>query len=266
MSHFSVAVFTEPNGATVEDLLAPYNENLTMESYIRHTKADIIKQGKDIQADVNSGKRRLTDYVKPIINAASDDKIFKATCEFYDYDVDDDGNVWSTYNPNSKWDWYSIGGRFSGMLKAKSGTHGEGSAFNPNPRVDGEFDSARVGDIDFSMDMEAYNKALRYWEVVVENQPLREDENKDDFFNFYRDGYYEDFYKNKETYAKICASDITYAVITPDGVWHQKGEMGWFGASSETADESLNWDLHYKERFIDTADPDWTLTIVDCHI
>lgn len=23
---------------------------------------------------------------------------------------------------------------------------------------------------------------------------------------------------------------------------------------------------HYKERFLDTADPDWILTIVDCHI
>ena len=79
-------------------------------------------------------------------------------------------------------------------------------------------------------------------------------------------GYYEDYYRDKETYAKIMASFVTYAVVSPDGEWFSKGDMGYWGCSSETADESLNWDLHYKERFIDTADPDWTLTIVDCHI
>ena len=42
--------------------------------------------------------------------------------------------------------------------------------------------------------------------------------------------------------------------------------MGWFGVSSETSDERLDWELHYKERFIDAAKPDWTITIVDCHI
>ena len=75
-----------------------------------------------------------------------------------------------------------------------------------------------------------------------------------------------DKYKNKENYATICSLPITYAVLTPDGVWHEKGEMGWFGISSETADESFNWDMHFKEMFIDTADPEWILTIVDCHI
>ena len=52
----------------------------------------------------------------------------------------------------------------------------------------------------------------------------------------------------------------------PDGKWISPGEMGWFGASSETEEEACEWDLYYRERFIDTANPEWTLTIVDCHI
>ena len=58
----------------------------------------------------------------------------------------------------------------------------------------------------------------------------------------------------------------TYAVVTPDGEWHEKGSMGWWGCSSETADEAKDWEERYRERFLDSADPDWILTIVDCHI
>jgi hypothetical protein len=39
--------------------------------------------------------------------------------------------------------------------------------------------------------------------------------------------------------------------------------MGWWGISSN---EEADWDKKYKERFIDTANPAWILTIVDCHI
>lgn len=252
MSHFSVAVFTEPNGATVRELLDPYSENLEVEPYMAMTKEEAL-------AEIALYEEKYPEY-----KTMTDEEKME---DWFGYRIfDEDGNPMSTYNPNSKWDWYSIGGRFPGKLKAKDGVHGQGSAFQNNPRVNGEFDSARVGDIDFSMDMDAYDKAIRYWEVVVEKQPLKANEKEEDFHNFYKEEYYREYYKDKETYAKICASTTTYAVVTPDGVWHQKGEMWWFGMSSETGDESLDWDLHYKERFLDKANPDWILTIVDCHI
>ena len=287
MSHFSVAVFTKPNGRSLERLLAPYDESIEMVPYIKYTKEEAIAKVRKSIDEYAKGRyaeflknpekykekhnnQSHLDYIEnefPKRLNWTDEECYEYEKQYYGDDmIDEDGNLLSTYNPNSKWDWYSIGGRFPGKLKAKDGKHGEGSAFHSNPRVNGEFDSARVGDIDFSMDMEEYNKAIRYWEVVVEKQPLREDENSDDFFNWYRDGYYEEYYKDKETYAKICASCNTYAVVTPDGKWYECGQMGWWGMSSETGDESLDWDLHYKERFLDTADPDWTLTIVDCHI
>ena len=39
--------------------------------------------------------------------------------------------------------------------------------------------------------------------------------------------------------------------------------MGWWAV---VTDEDDNWNANYKERFLDKADPDWILTIVDCHI
>ncbi len=62
------------------------------------------------------------------------------------------------------------------------------------------------------------------------------------------------------------SSVITYAVVMPDGKWYQKGNMGWFGIGNETVEESCEWDMRFKETFIDQANPDWKLTIVDCHI
>lgn len=42
MSHFSVYVFTKKNGKSVEDLLAPYDENITMKPYVRYTREQAI--------------------------------------------------------------------------------------------------------------------------------------------------------------------------------------------------------------------------------
>jgi len=70
----------------------------------------------------------------------------------------------------------------------------------------------------------------------------------------------------RESYISRQSEFTTYAVITPDGEWHSKGEMGWFGFSSETSEESTNWNLSFHDRFIKDSDQDLTLTIVDCHI
>lgn len=117
--------------------------------------------------------------------------------------------------------------------------------------------------IDFSMDQEAYEDALRFWDVAVNH---KEAEPGEEYTTFFKEEYYREYYGDRETYARHQAQFSTFAVVTPDGVWHEKGRMGWFGCSGETADEAKDWEDHYKERFIDTADPEWFLTIVDCHI
>lgn len=193
----------------------------------------------------------LQDYVKDYVEAPWDE-------EKQDY------GYWE--NPNAKWDWWQIGGRWKGFLKASGGEKGEISLVYPIEDERGKYAQARVGDIDFEPDQENYNKNLRWWEVVVENSPLRPGESEKDFFSAYKKEFYINRYKTKETYAKIQSSVVTYAVIMPDGKWYQKGDMGWFGLSSETEEESYDWDMHFKENFIDKADPDWILTIVDCHI
>ena len=57
------------------------------------------------------------------------------------------------------------------------------------------------------------------------------------------------------------------AVVTPDGVWHEVGEMGWWGLSDETGDDLLDWVDHFAERFIlPYSNGEYEIVAVDCHI
>ena len=54
-------------------------------------------------------------------------------------------------------------------------------------------------------------------------------------------------------------------MITPDGEWSEKGEMGWWGMSSETEESTKNFEEYQKEMF-DKYIENGVVTIVDCHI
>jgi len=229
MSHFTVAIFHRPD-QDIKTLLAPYDECKQVEPYVQHTRQEAIEYARQHFRSME-GK---TDE----------------ECWAYMADgnqTDAEGNIYSTYNPDSKWDWWEEGGRWNGMLKA----HGE--------RVN----SARLGDIDFTPDPEAYASALRFWDVVVEHQPALPGE---DYFSIYNEQYYREYYGDRETYARHMTQFSTYAVILPTGEWIGKGSMGWWGCSSETGEEAKDWEEHFKERFLDGADSDLILTLVDCHI
>jgi len=230
MSHFTVAVIHRAD-QNIEELLAPYDENKEVEPYVQYSRQEAIDHARKNYKSA-AGK--------------TDEECWQMVAE--DEKTDEDGNILSTYNPQSTWDWWTVGGRWSGMLRLKNGS---------------TVDSARIGDIDFSPDENTYRRCLRFWDVVVEHQPQIEGE---DFFNIYKESYYREFFGDRETYARQQAQFSTYAVVTPDGVWHGKGKMGWWAMSSETAEEARDWEEHYRERFIDAFDEDMILTIVDCHI
>ncbi len=172
------------------------------------------------------------------------------------------------YNPNAKWDWYQIGGRFSSMLKLlpnRSGNHGERSwVIEGIPFTDGKCDQARIKDVDFSIDQSVYDKAARFWDVYVEGKPLKSEEDSNAFYSFYRKEYYIEQYKTKQTYATRVASFGTWAMITPNGEWHESGSMGWWGANDATAESRETFSDFLKKQL--EENPDLWITIVDCHI
>ena len=60
MSHYAVAVFLDPNGKNLEELLAPFDENLHVPHYI--PKADIIAK---VRSEIESYKNgTYAEYLK----------------------------------------------------------------------------------------------------------------------------------------------------------------------------------------------------------
>lgn len=226
MSHFAVAVITDKPEVTYETIramLLPYMENCCEEPPKQYME---FCEDEDCDIDPDTGKR----------------------------------GYWQ--NPNAKWDWFQVGGRFSYMLRATDGEYGELSwgRFGEK-RPEGRFDSAKIKDIDFTPDQEASERAIAQWEYNVEGK-----EGDADLRWWCSTDYMVNRYGDKETYAKVESTVFWRAVITPDGKWHEVGEMGWFACSSESGEEYVDWALNFKERFIDPCDPECFLTVVDCHI
>lgn len=293
MSHYMVMVICRKgSGDDVESLLAPYDENLEVAPYVRYTKAQLIAEEIErinaarrshraalaaeseeayFELVRNSDERYYNNYSyakndipeKILTVDVNDEEAVYGLLreEREDETFDEDGNYISTYNPNSKWDWYEIGGRWDG-LKLKRG---------------GEANEARAGEIDwddmFSLSKEDAERLGRFWdEYVLRKLPEDVSEegataylNEEFGLVLYSPAYFLDTYGTKENYLRHMSLWTAYAVLDGEG-WHSAGEMGWFGCHSETADEYKDWEENFRARFIDTLDPEDVVTVVDCHI
>lgn len=265
MSHFATAVLSDGT-KTLEELLAPYQENNMddvpaeflefhdaaeeeSEKYENDTTTFVKYKGRLYspydavfrKPDASRYGFSTSDYEVPEdlprINIPF--KVIYPTIEEYlrdycGYDALDErtGKYGYWENPNAKWDWFEVGGRWKNWAEDTIG----GTV-------------VRVGDITFDPDFER-EKASAWWDQMQVEDPL--------YFKLATRG------RTKEQYVESQAHLSFRACITPDGTWHEVGEMGWFGMSSESGDEKQEWDLAFSERFL--TDPDLTLFVVDCHI
>lgn len=247
MSHFTVGVICK-SPDDVAELLAPYDENLEVESYIGRTKAQMIEDGKKRKEyyQALSGDD-YENYMEPYLSATTDEEFYNLE-KYEDAKYDDNGNELSVYNPKSKWDWYSIGGRWGDEIRLKEEDE-DGDCY---------CDVAQIKDIDFSPNRERYDECYKWWKEEIEGSD-------EEWNGIYKKSYFTERYKDAEEYATRSAQFTTFALVTPDGEWHEQGEMGWFGCSSDTPDEARVWDEQYMS-FIENADPEYYFVMVDCHI
>lgn len=245
MSHYAVGVIIPKDCDDVEEYLAevmaPYNEELRVAPYIDQTYDELIREAK---------KMREQGYDE-FRNLLTEEELYAAILKWKGIrpiiDTDDAGNSLSTYNPNAKWDWYVVNGRFASL-----GVSADGS---------------RVSDIIARpIDEAEYNKRLRQFEVFVEGGRLNPgEESLCDDIRWWRPEYIRERYLTAECFAQSLSQFSTYAVITPNGVWHSAGEMGWFGMSSEGFEEAREWETAYRSKYLEPY-KDWKMVVVDCHI
>lgn len=253
MSHFTVSIFTEkkPDETTFERILAPYCEEAKpqFEKFINKTD-DVIERWNNGQPIDYSGKV-MTDIkgkCKTIDDFASDWFGYKKYGNCYGYMA----------NPNAKWDWWVVGGRWLGELIVKAGVTdfivGSPGAFNNEAPPEG-VDGCRVGDIDLNAMLEAARK----------NAGIAWDESKRRFDKEGKpDPFFIDVTKiTREEYVDQTKAFNTFAAIV-DGKWYERGTMGWWACVSNEKDDD-EWKAEFSYLLKKQPDNHW-VTILDCHI
>lgn len=287
MSHFVVLVI----GENIDEQLEPFAEDLEMEPY---SKGEVPQDEIDRFVDYYKEKGIEFPTVKELYEKKGKD--WNGGSWRFDGDTVTD---WSTYNPDSKWDWYSIGGRWTGYFKplpGKSGKLGKSGAFGNQPES-GHVDQIRKGDLDIEfMRDEAGKKAGEMWDLVdgvighlPKTEPWKSVRERISDISEARTFYHaqprvvavnsheklkdhfvwgnsvEDFDITREQYVTNARNGAlsTFAVLK-DGEWFEKGNMGWWGMVSNETDQN-EWDVKFNQ-MLDELPDDTLLTIVDCHI
>lgn len=198
-----------------------------------------------------------------------------------------DQGVWGHYtNPNAKWDWYSVGGRWSGLLLLKwnavgVGENGEGGVFNSANTDPNRADAVLAGCVDWDKmrqnGVDAASKRYDRWHLFTHySQEEMAQISKEDKKIYSNNLHTYDFLfvtqheaadltnLTKEQYVAKYGYNvgITYAFIDSEGKWHGRGEMGWFGISSDESDSyGQEW-----WNFVLGLSPEQKIFAVDCHI
>ncbi|OGM09279.1 hypothetical protein A2Z67_05050 [Candidatus Woesebacteria bacterium RBG_13_36_22] len=226
LSHFFTVIILPketPNSklySSVEKLLAPFDESLQVPSYEQECYCIRSEIVKDIQEQLNkefgtfdSARERFREAhpefhsVESHLPGEFDNELEEERRRLWQREVLDDrdklerellatlkkspipdcsdckgtGIVRTEYNPDSKWDYWRVGGRWDGDIKNES-----------RPSSDGGFN--------FANDHEEVSNNCDITDFLFENQI------------------------------------IPFAIVTPDGKWHEKGKMGWWALVSDEKD------------------------------
>lgn len=266
MSHFTVAVITnkKPCEDDIYRILAPYRENNMGTVEKQYLEFHPIDQDElsDFKQDFDECEEKTSfrDYMENECGYSYNEE----TKEYGTYD-----------NPNARFDWMQIGGRWTGLLMVKKGAdYGIGepswgaddSVYHSDIKDIIKCDIARIKDLVFLNKEKEKQDSQRFWELHVEKQPV-EDKNDEKLLSdvmLYKPEYYINTYHDKETFVRCCATFTTHAVITKDGQWLEEGAMGWFGCRDES--NIIDWTDNYHNLVFENASDDDYITIVDCHI
>lgn len=285
MSHFTVMVI----GNNPQDQLAPYHEfecTGVDDQYIQD-----IDQTQDI-LDLMSGDDPMT-LQEALECHGLDDRTINdggapdtAGPHKYGYAVLDSSGLLikavDRTNPNAKWDWRTLGGRWSGFLLLKNGRKAD-SAIKKDIDFDLMAERAKAKAIDQYNDLakqfggEIPKIDISWKEMLADQSFADHDARRDAYWaqpalakmkelkidTFYTD--LEDYQCTVEEFGNRAADEsiATYALVI-GSKWYAKGEMGWFGMSSGDVDQS-EWNEKVRQMLASVSD-DTLISIYDCHI
>lgn len=218
--------------------------------------------------------------------------------------VDEVGAVVKTVrrtNPNAHWDWYLVGGRWTGFFLLKDG--GEGEVGEPGIQTrepgPGRVDSALKGDVDIeTMRVAAGADAGALWDDVhrviagreftpwtafIAEMEAEKLSHKEAATGYNEQPAVKDVMAWAFSEKRYLAADsgvwtvaredyvqrardraLSVHAVIKNGTWHERGAMGSWAVVSDEVDPQ-EWETRLAE-LLDSLPDGARLTIVDCHI
>ena len=316
MSHFTVLVPAR-SYEHLERILEPYNEQLEDDSPYIEYETDISPEEvsgviEDAWKEIHDRKafswlkgNERTDRIAKRIDILKSENL-SAIAHELGWRLGLDGSFGYYCNPNARWDWWIVGGRWSGLLKLKDGYANNGLEIgNGEPGVFGglnkEQDQADYAP-KYAIDWEAmrferardhvkmFNKVAAALDKLgytpqdyMNNFGLRgttEDEVEQGrkIHQSIRSAFHEMHGEPLPIFWEFVSADpnksyeiklmepLTFGIIDLNGKWVTGEEMGWFGVSWEKNEGDID---HYHTAYweiIDKALDDTIFFVVDCHI
>jgi len=266
MSHFNILVsIQEDENSALEAALQPYHEyecTGIKDEFVKFVPCDEVE--KDLRVEYQECDAGDYDSFEDFIK------------DYYGYEIQD-GVIGNYTNPNRKWDWWRLGGRWSNSLITKDGKECD---YAKKSEIDFEAMKKRCVDANlpnFDKAIEIMNgETFKPWCDVLAMKD-KAIEWKRDFYHgqtavkrlkaefdnpFHSLDQYlvsrDDFIKSKEF------QGISMFAVLHDGKWIEKGDMGWFGMVSDEKEKSEWKDIYIK--IISEIPDDNYLCVVDCHI
>jgi hypothetical protein len=301
MSHFSVvACIDDPD--RLEAVMAPFDENREVEPYRDYQEGgpagywavDVLRKHEELNPDDTT--LTWAQVAEAVTRRYPDEPLL----------VDDDGRAYtmSSRNPDSKWDYWRIGGRWGGyfpyqpanvtrVMRPERGwdspdmkpLHCDGGpkgALDLAGLREEKADEARKRYAEWTALTDGLPEALP-WRTFADNvspgsgytiEQAREEYHAQPRIVAIRDTdfrYYDDviatFGKPEAVYVETERARAVpgYALVRLDGRWMAPGTMGWFGMSDDEEGDRIGyWEA--ANAYIDALENSTFLVALDCHI
>jgi hypothetical protein len=154
------------------------------------------------------------------------------------------GKVMTTCNPDAHWDWFEIGGRWTGRLVE------DYDPYRDPDNLETCWMCKGTGKRDDELGRKARAEDPTYTCNVCDGsgQSVKHQLKR---------------FPGDILPTRLVPKDIApHAIVTPDGKWHQESKMGWFAM---TWDEDPDWDKKVAE-IMKTHRENTVTVLVDCHI
>ena len=233
--YYMLMVITGPD-EDINYVMEPFDESLSVDSYIESTKEELIEEARNIQKQLIEGIKEDPDYEpseyeQGFLNATNDEELYRSIRDDFFFTYDKDGNKTSTCNPNARWSSWNVGGRWENFLRLKSGSRA---------------DAAAIKDIVFADDDKRYYEALKWWNSCIENR-------NDEIAQMYKKA------TTSSKFAKVRSKFGANCAIV-DGEWIDIDDMEF------SPEREKDWYENFYARYIANRDKEDVITILECCI